>query len=313
MHTVLPIDDLLARIRQACLDYKEADVSLCINIERSREKTVFRLNLQPDGSLAATVESASPPLQPPATMSPTPQQPTPHNPSPRSVSVQSDDNNRMEVDEEAREARHPCSSEDGASSSAPASSSPSNSDLVVVEPPTQSQHNIRRSARQQHRPDRLAYPLSTVSRLGVVTAQQGREPKRAPDSHKQIRAVIEESTDTEGSDSSRTPSLSLPIQRRPQHKRRRVEARGNIDDGGEEEQIAAVVAKLKEGHSRRQQQELDVSKHALLQLGRDILGECNNNDNDAFEDAPLSVKAVLADAHPAHIAAMRQHPVACGR
>ena len=88
-HTVLPIEDLPAHIRQACLDDTDAIVSLSINNERSREKTVFRLNLQANGSLAATVESTSPALsevkQLSSTTSPTPQQLTPLDTFRRSV------------------------------------------------------------------------------------------------------------------------------------------------------------------------------------------------------------------------------------
>ena len=194
----------------------------------------------------------------------------------------------MEVDEEASEAGHAGSSESGALSSASSSADTSRSptaDPTVVEPPSLSS-NIRRSARLQHPPDRLAYPVSS---LGAVTAQQGRETKHTA-GLSNVRALVEESTDTEASDSSCTPSLSFctrPVQRK-QHKRRRGEARGNSDDSSEEEQVAALVAKLKEGHSRcQQQQEQDVenvSKQAMLQLGRDILDECNENaadNNDA--------------------------------
>ena len=118
-----------------------------------------------------------------------------------------------------------------------------------------------------------------------MTAQQGQVTKRTADWHN-VRALLEESTDTEASHSPAS-SLCTRTAQRKQHKRRGFETLGNSDDSSEKEQIAALVAKLREGHSRRQQQELDVedvSKQALLQLGRDILGDCNNNaaDYDAF-------------------------------
>lgn len=51
-HTVLPIEDLLVRIR-ACIVDAEAIVSLTINVEKSGETQVFRLNMQSDGNLVA--------------------------------------------------------------------------------------------------------------------------------------------------------------------------------------------------------------------------------------------------------------------
>ena len=87
---VLPIDDLLARIR-ACIAEtpSEAIVSLTINVERAGETTTFRLRptgrlfeaVRPDGRLMSLsaeepASSPSPPLQqPPSTSSPPPHDP----------------------------------------------------------------------------------------------------------------------------------------------------------------------------------------------------------------------------------------------
>ena len=50
--SILPIDDLLARIRAGIADTPpEAIVSLPINVERTGEMTVFRLSVRQDGSL----------------------------------------------------------------------------------------------------------------------------------------------------------------------------------------------------------------------------------------------------------------------
>jgi hypothetical protein len=172
--------------------------------------------------------------------------------------------------------------------------------------PTALPDNVRRSARQQHPPNRLSYTAAPSS-VGIkrgdgAAATRGQVTKRAAKRHQGLAAQLEAegSTDSDSaaeasdsawntasssSSSSSATSSSERSTRSPQGKRRKschndTLIRSTVqcsDDSGEEEQVAALVVKLREGHARRQK-ELDwesMSKHVVLQLGRDILGDGN--------------------------------------
>ena len=102
------------------------------------------------------------------------------------------------------------------------------------------------------------------------------------------------------SSSAASPSdRSTPCQQHKQHKQlRHPDAHHSAlcsDGSGEEEQVAAVVMKLKEGHARRPK-ELDwesVSQQAVLQLGRDILGDGDGTEIDTLVYQQCAAKIEL--------------------
>jgi hypothetical protein len=223
--SVVSIEDLLARIR-SCVADTAAIVSLTIDVERSGERTVFRLNVQPDGrmvALSAEEESASPPpesQQLPSITSPTstpqelaaprasqhPSQPPMHT-AMDDEEGDNDEKDRIEADESdnSSHSQHPgdCVETDTSSASSV------DTESGICEPPAPS-HDIRRSARQQHAPDRLVYPVA-ASPLSA-TGQRVDGKKRASP-----RGSGEDSTDTdESTDASNDPwrSFSSPSSER---------------------------------------------------------------------------------------------------
>ena len=175
-----------------------------------------------------------------------------------------------------------------ASTSAPRGDDTSAASAVVQSSP--SLNSIRRSARQQHPPDRLAYPAAASS--VSVKPKQIQGTKRTAETYAGPAAPVDavESTDTESaetsdarassSSSSAASSSAASSTGRRQHNKRKKHDDADrhrsvlcSDDSGEQEQVAALVVKLREGHARRQK-ELDwdsVSKPAVLQLARDVL------------------------------------------
>jgi hypothetical protein len=306
--SVVSIEDLLARIR-SCVADTAAIVSLTIDVERSGERTVFRLNVQPDGRMVAlsAEESASPPpsesQQLPSITSPTPQEiaaprASQHPSQPPAHTAMDDeegDNDsgvRMNDEKdriEADEGDHSSHSQHPGDMETDTSASSVDTESGICEPPAPS-HDIRRSARQQHPPDRLAYPMAATPLS--ATGQKRTSP----------RGGGEDSTDTEESTDASDdswPSCSSSSSERAvrghQRKKHRADVPCNIGDSGDDEQVAVLVMKLKEGYSRRRK-ELDVesaSKQAVLQLGLEILGDGSTADVDAVVYQRCAIKIDL--------------------
>ena len=132
----------------------------------------------------------------------------------------------------------------------------------TIAQPSALSNNIRRSARQQHPPDRLVYPSAASS--VTVKAERAQGPKRTAKTHAEAAgptdtecAELSDSAWTSSSSSSAASSSerSTPCQ---QHKKRKKHRHGDAqhsalcsDGSGEAEQVAALVVKLKEGHARR--------------------------------------------------------------
>jgi hypothetical protein len=342
--SILPIDDLLARIRACIADSpSEAIVSLTINVERTGGTKVFRLSVQPDGRLmslsADEPEPASSPSSECTATTPSPSQRSPppgdtlqsstymemdeeEHPIVSSSNGVSDEKGSRDEDEEdddgdIHEHPQPETAPEAVSARAtPASSSadrrPDNSPPSSVTQTASSGDNIRRSARQQHPPERLVYPTTASS--ASVKAKRVKGMERTGEAYARSAACADAagSTDTESveesdsawtspssSSASSSSKRSIPWQ---QHKRRKkgrhVEAHHTVlcsDSTGEEEQVAALVVKLREGHARRQK-ELDwetVSQQAVLQLGRDILGDGDGTEVDTLVYQQCAIKIEL--------------------
>ena len=289
---VLPIDDLLARIRACIVDAPtEEVVSLTINFERAGATTVFRISVQRDGrlmSLSAARPASSPSAK--SKLPPSPQQAerpaAPQDTSKPSVNTEMDDeedsSNEMDVERGSKE----CSPQQSAVPDGPKeaqSTSSSEQGEAGIDSVAQlsSRESIRRSARQQHPPDRLAYP-------GVTSTPIVKRVVDAPVKHGTKRTTeAQESTDAEGSDSDSSSSSTRSPQRKQQKKHlANPISNANVvsSDSSDEEQIAALVMKLKEAHAQRYKEpDMEgVSKKAILQLGRDILGDGGRADVDAL-------------------------------
>jgi hypothetical protein len=349
--SILPIDDLLARIRACIADTpSEAIVSLTINVERTGETTMFRLSVRPDGTLISlsTENAASSPSseftaqQLQSTTPPPPQHSPPHGDTPQSSTHMamdeeehpivsssngvSDEKGSMDEDEEEDDVdihQHPqpetapeAAPEDGLERATPASISAvrnhDNSASSSVAQTSSSGDNIRRSARQQHLPERLAYPTAASSTSITAKRVKGMKRTAETDAGSATHADTAESTDTESpeeSDSVWTSSSSssaassskrsAPCQQHKKHKKlRHTDAHHSVlcsDDSGEEQQVAALVVKLREAHDRRQKQ-LDwesVSEQAVLQLGRDILGDGDGTEVDSLVYQQCATKIEL--------------------
>ena len=324
--SILPIDDVLARIRACIADTpSEAIVSLTINVERTGETTTFRLSVRPDGrlmSLFADEPASSPSAECTATTPSPPQHLPPPDDAPQRSThmemdeeehpiVSSDRKGSMGEDEEDDDAdvrQHPlpeASPKDVSERVTPASTSlvrshySSAPSSVTQSSSSSSVDNVRRSARQQHPPERLVYPTAASSGSENPKRAQGAKRTAEACAGSAAHAEAAESTDAESaeeSDPARTSSSSTSSSSKrstscQQHKRRKkhhhADAHHSVlcsDDNGEEEQVAALVVKLREGHARRKQ-ELDwesVSQQAVLQLGRDILGDRDSTDVDTL-------------------------------
>ena len=146
----------------------------------------------------------------------------------------------------------------------PTPDSSTNPTTSIVGPSSQSKSIRCSTAAASSRSSRISNDSVTPQHHGPT--RSGNEAHKTPAVH----AFIEESTDTEASDSSSSP-CERPVQGYQQHKKRRV-APFYSDDSGEEEQVAALVLKLKQAYSWRQQQLYmeSVSRQAVLQLGREI-------------------------------------------
>jgi hypothetical protein len=303
----VPIEDLLARIR-SCIADTAAIVSLTIDVERSGERTVFRLNVQPDGRMVAlsAEESASPPpsesQQLPSITSPTPQElaaprASQHPSQPPTHTAMddeegdndsgvrmNDEKDRIEADEgdHSSHSQHPGDMEtDTSSASRVDTESGICATPSAVEPPAPS-HDIRRSARQQHPPDRLAYPVAASPLCAAGKRVDGKK-RTSPRGGGEDSTDTEESTDaSDDSWPSSSSSSSERAVRGHQQKKHSAEVPCNIGDSGHDEQVAILVMKLKEGYSRRRK-ELDAesaSKQAVLQLGLEILGARSESTAD---------------------------------
>ncbi len=314
--SALPIDALLARIRACIADTPSEDiVSLTINVERTGQMTVFRLSVRPDGSLMSLSAEAPVPSPPSdclrTTTPPSPQHSSAPDDTPQcstnlemdeSVSGSNgviDDNSGMDEDEGDEADILPHSAPEDIEERATSALATSDESAAVQS--SSSTHDIRRSARQQHPPDRLSYSAATSS--VSVKAKQAQGTKRTAETYATPPAPAEaaESTDTgstEASDSAWTSSSSssaasssdrsTPYQ---QHKKRKKHSRADAsygvlcsDNSGEEEQVAALVVKLRECHARRQKalNWESVSQQAVLQLGRDILGDGDGTEVDSL-------------------------------
>jgi hypothetical protein len=312
---------VLARIRACIVDTPSAAVvSLTINVGLTGKTTVFRFSVRPDGSLlslsAEEAASSSPSSESltglSAEPSPQPLLPARCATPQRSADIERDeeqrDMNNSVIDETSTvavdkdggaEPRQHSASEDGSESSMSASTS---APCGVVQS-SSSPDNIRRSARPQHPPDRLACPAATSS--VSVNSKQMQGTKRTAEAYARPAAAGDavEWTDSEAAEasdarasslsSSSSSSSSASSTRRQQHKKRKKHDTADTHrsvlcsgDSGEQEQVAALVVKLREGHARRQK-ELDwdsVSKQVVLQLARDIL---QSGDGQLDTDDPL--------------------------
>ena len=379
--TGLPIDDLLARIR-ACIGStpKEAIVSLTINVERTGEKTVFRLSVRPDGNLVFLLSdepamstssvSVATPVHPPSTLPPSLQSPStatplvreesPSTPPPplqspptlpppmQHCAVHHDVSHRfMGVEMDSADSRDGIDNttetmnvdkdddSDGHQRSArlergPSASHDNETIIASVSPAdqsTSSSNNIRRSARQQHSPDRLNYPASS-SRLSnkeadrSTSSQRGRDAMREQDETRSeptrkraaVHADAEDSTDADSAESSdlawtSSSSDASPSKRstQVQHQKRRRKYQNNAhagsslsvpsaeSDGGEEDQVSVLVMKLKDAHSKRVK-DLDLetaSKQAVVQLGRDILVDQAGDNVALYQQCALKIDHLI--------------------
>ena len=336
--SILPIDDLLARIRVCIADTpSEAIVSLTINVERTGETTTFRLSVRSDGrlmSLFADEPASSPSAECTATTPPPPQPFPPPDAAPQRSThmemdeeehpiVSSDRKGSMGEDEEDDDAdvrQHPLPPEDVSERVTPASTSLVRSHYnsapssVTQSSSSSSVDSVRRSARQQHPPERLVYPTAASSVSEKAKRAQGAKRTAEACAGSASHAEAAESTDAESaeesdsirtsssSSSSSTSSSSKRSTSCQQHKRRKkhhhADAHHSVlcsDDNGEEEQMAALVVKLREGHARRQK-ELDwesVSQQAVLQLGHDILGDGDDTEVDSLVYQQCATKLEL--------------------
>jgi hypothetical protein len=238
---VLPIDDVLARIR-ACItgSPSETIVSLTVTSGSAGETTVFRLSVQPDGSLVSLCAAECVPsshqstqLDPSTTPpSSSPQQTAQCEKSERSIDTAMDDEQRgaddligrlnessgMDLDDDdGAEDQQPSTVEGAAASSSSKSSRADRVATPIAQPSTLS-NNIRRSARQQQPPDRLSYtagpPAVRKTRGdGATTATQAQVTKRGAKRRQRLASHLEaegstDSESAEASDSAWTSSSS---------------------------------------------------------------------------------------------------------
>jgi hypothetical protein len=170
---LLLLDQLLDRIR-ACISGTPADtaVSLTINVKRSGEDTLFHLDVQSNDS--RTPLSRAEPASSEDLLSQSPQLAAALDHSQDSMEADVDhdadfSDNRMDVDEGDHAASLQCS-DSGARTQA---TSP-------IDPPSSQSNNIRRSARQQHHPDRLTYLVAASFSLdgSMRQAQEPELPRR---------------------------------------------------------------------------------------------------------------------------------------
>ena len=334
---VLLIDDLLARIRACIVDTPSAAiVSLTINVGMTGKTKVVRFCARPDGSwlsLSAEEPVSSPSSEslsaPSAESSPQRLLPARCDAPQRSADMERDEEQRDKdnsssngVDDETSsvavddhdgaDTRLQSAPEDGSEPAMPASTSaPRGDDTSAASAVVQSSpslHSIRRSARQQHPPDRLAYPTAASS--VSVQPKQMQGTKRTAETYARPAAPVDavESTDTESAEASGARSSSSSSSRRQQHKKRRkhddnADMHRSVlcsDDSGEQEPVAALAVKLREGHARRQK-ELDwhsVSKQVVLQLARDILqsgaGQLDEDDPLAYQHCATKIDILVS-------------------
>jgi hypothetical protein len=185
---VVAIDELLARIR-ACIAQSpaEAVISVTVNIGRNAETTVFRISEQPNGSLLSMcAEEPWSSSSQPITMAIGEQRPSAQ-PSPLHPPETCPD---MKMDDEEPPAVSSNDMDDEDQGDSDADLRVTRAQLAVLQEdneaplitePSSRADNIRRSARQQHPPDRLLY-LADVSSHSAVQRPEPRVVKRADSS-----------------------------------------------------------------------------------------------------------------------------------
>ena len=286
--SIFSIDDLLARIR-SCITTcpTEAVISLTINTGAASETTLFHLSVQADGGLVPVLaeEPSSSSLQ---DLLVNPHLSNDKDDTEMGIAEQlvgdsgfgeGEDHPQVRQDEgDAPKATPPCSAD---------------STTLPTAPSTSPSTNIRRSARPQHPPDRLLY-LAAASKRATGTSEKRRaDPEDTTDGSDSPSSPAASSTDDDDDDDDDKHLCAGRRQRSPSKKLKRQhhhhEARRSISrcsDVSEDEQVAALVTKLREACSRQQQAPAleSASKEAVLQLGRDILGEERAGEGSAELD-----------------------------
>ena len=260
---------------------------------------MFRLSMQQAGGTVMPLPASSPSSSPSEAVRPSPTVQLPSTmprPAPRSIDAETEEEQHDDAD--ISNGMDILNVDEGggagivthilAGSLSPLSGAGASS--VVVAPSSSQHDNIRRSARQQHRPDRLVYPASEPCHRSKETAASTTTRPRSTDKRVAKRRASHaepgSSTDAESAAASSSSSGGASYEGTAQHEQQRRKKRQHdghastavpCTDSGEEEQchIAALVKTLQDAHSRRVL-DLDLqsaSKEAVLQLGRDILSD----------------------------------------
>ena len=346
--TVGSIQQLLDRIRACIGDVSPGTiVSLTIDVANSGERRVLRLAVKPDDNVAHL--PASPLHTSPCTISA--EQSTALLCDDTSMAEEDSEVsgqaslNRQEEREELLEAEREAKEEDHrqgqnvgegvddgeeASVAPPASSTHSSMEGLEESsaPPStdagenaaagspilsQTDENIRRSARKQTPIDRLVYEAPKPRETGSTTSKRKRTGALASASATAADTTDRESgssedSHTEGDSSSSFASSSAassPTRLSPSKNRKKcryqLSAQANEktdqEEDEEEVQVAALVKKLEEAYAARDNVSLDqTSKVAVLTLGRDVLDGLSNADSTAlFDSAGYQQHAVKLD------------------
>jgi hypothetical protein len=300
------VDELLVRIRTCVAQCPpEAVISLTINTWASTETTVFHLSVHPDGSLVSSC-AEEPPSSTSSKVLTSEQSPSP-GPHPLDDDGKSDarmvDEGQLRHDNDSSMEKSvmdvdPPSNGDGAQRNL-STRGVDEEELPTARSPPESS-NIRRSARQQHPPDRLLY-LAAASSLGAKRAKVASEKRRADPEVSTDTESVESCESSTSSAASSNPTndddddgRSTGCKQRDRAKKLKKHqhqhpvahnSHATCKDTSDELQVAALVRRLQEAYSQEQKTpDLEsASKEAVLQLRRDIMGEGQDADQGAVE------------------------------